>query len=518
MIPAWVWSILVVTIGCIAALILGSYLPDTGFDPIITLGLVFFTALCVLCAIYNNFPFLLALGSWIPFFPHIFASFPTIAYFLAWMAVVLFFRLCLQGYLSYRQSFTWSLLFIFAWVPVRFLMNPVTKLGSNAGGTGVSGAMPYFNYCLAACLMIFLGAVLNDRSKITYFMRWCGVVVYWSGMALLICAFIPATAPYLIAMGSFAAGNITEGVQRLVQLPGYGLFLVEVALCPALFRFRLRIFFGTRMAPLSVLGSFWTSAFLFVLGLVMIIVGGNRSALAAAVIVIPLILFLRRRSHATILSLALMAVLVVGLHFTVSSMNGDVPTLFRGLGALDPSIDKATGGDSSANWRYAVWDDGIKKIMEAPLTGKGFGNLPQHVESSDAEKSQDFETVLAGGLSHNGFINAAYGFGIPFSVALTVAIVVYFFKEAYLALRADKHDPEMQDLHAFLAAMFASYLLLIYSAFDLSSISVWIYVAMSCVLSHLPKQELLQSPDAGMPLRKYGEEPRPAGQYSYRPR
>lgn len=504
MIPAWVWTILIVVVGCIAALWLGSSLTDTGLDPSVTLLLVIFAAFCVVCAIYNNFPFLLAFGTWIPFFPHLFgaASFPTIGYFLLWMSLVLFFRLCLQGYLSYRQSFTWSLLIVFAWVPVRFAMNPVTKLGATAGGSGVSGAAPYFGYVLAGSLMVFIGAVLNDRNKITYFMRWCYIIVLLSGIGLTICAFVPATAPYLAAMGSFAAGDISEGVQRLVQLPGYGLFLVEVALCPALFRLK-----G------------WHSVIVFALGFFMIVLGGNRSALAGAVMVIPVILFLRRQSHATFMALFLMLGSMGLLHLVIASMDaGKIPPLLRSFGVFESKIDLSSGGAASAQWRYAVWRDGWNKIMETPLTGKGFGTLPAQVETPGSEKSTNFETVLAGGESHNGFINAAYGFGIPFMVALSTAIGLFFIKEAALALRADKHDPEMLELHAFLAGMFASYPLLIYTAFDLSIDMLWTYIAISCILSHLPRQELQQPADAGLSLRKYGEEPRPAGQYSYRPR
>ena len=76
----------------------------------------------------------------------------------------------------------------------------------------------------------------------------------------------------------------------------------------------------------------------------------------------------------------------------------------------------------------------------------------------------------------------------------------------------------MRDLHAFLAGMFASYPILIYTAFDFSVITLWTYVSISCILSHLPRQETSLSVDAGQPLRKYGEEPRPSGPYSYRPR
>ncbi|HEX4140417.1 MAG TPA: O-antigen ligase family protein [Candidatus Methylacidiphilales bacterium] len=504
MIPAWVWTILIVTVGSIGALWLGSYLPETGLNPLITLGFVFFAVFCVLCAVYNNFPFLLAFGTWVPFFPHILgpSSMPTIAYFMTWMAGVLFFRLCVQGYLSYRQSFNWFLLIAFAWVPVRFMLNPITKLGSTAGGSGVSGAMPYFGYVLAASLLIFLGAILTDRNKITYFMRWCYVVVLLGGIALTICAFIPATGPYLIMMGSFAAGNIGEGILRLVQLPGYGLFLVEVALCPALFRLK-----G------------WMCLIIFALGFFMIVLGGNRSAIAGALIAIPVILFLRRQTHTMFVTLCVMVAGVLAMRVTIDNMDSSkIPPLMRSFGLFDKKIEQASGGEASANWRYAVWQDGWKKIMQTPLTGKGFGNLPEHVESSDAQRSTDFEVVLAGGEAHNGFVNAAYGFGIPFMVWLSLAIILFFLKEAALAIRADPHDPEMRDLHAFLAGMFASYPILIYTAFDLSITLLWTYVGISCILSHLPRQDFHPPADAGLALRKYGEEPRPAGQYSYRPR
>jgi multisubunit Na+/H+ antiporter MnhC subunit len=502
MIPAWIWAAVITVIGGIVALWIGSTLPD--YDPFYAFFLIAMVVCCVLCAASNNFPLLLALGSWIPFFPHIgpFSSMPITTYFVGWMVGVLFFRLCLKGYLPYRRSYNWFLLLIFAWVPIRFLMNPVYKLGGTAGGSGVSGALPYFNYCLAGAMLVVVGAILTDRQKIISFLRWCFVVVLLVGIVFTICAFIPATAPYLVYMGSFNAGNISDGIQRLVQLPGYGLFLVEVALCPALFRLR-----G------------WTPAFVFVAGFFMIVVGGNRSAVAAAIIVIPVILLLRRQSHAVLLSLALTVAAIGLLRVTISNMDEqNIPGLVRSFGVFDEKIDEASGGKASAEWRYEVWRDGIAKIEEAPLVGKGFGNLPQHLENSDVERSTDFETVLAGGESHNGFINAAYGFGIPFTLALSVMIVWFLIKESAKALATDKHDPEFQQLHAFLAGMFATYPILIYTAFDMSVGLLWTYVSISCLISHLPPSDVQAIADPGASMRKYGEEARPVGAYAYRPR
>jgi O-antigen ligase len=235
--------------------------------------------------------------------------------------------------------------------------------------------------------------------------------------------------------------------------------------------------------------------------------------------VVPVILFLRRKSNAMILCMAVMVMAIGAIHFTVGNMDkSSIPPLMRSFGIFDSKIDEASGGDASAAWRYAVWQSGWEKIMETPLTGKGFGNLPLNVETEDPKTSTDFERVLAGGEAHNGFVTAAYGFGIPFMVALCIALGYYFLKEAILALRADEHDAEMHDLHAFLAAMFASYPILIYTAFDLSSDNLWVYVAISCILSHLPRRETTPSVDAGRPLRKNPEEAGAPLPYSYRPR
>ena len=191
-----------------------------------------------------------------------------------WAVFILFFRLCLMGSLNYLRSYNIFLLIVFAWVPIRFLMNPIHKFGASAGGSGVSGIAPYFGYAAAGFTIIVMGAILNSRVKVVSFLRWNFIFVMLVGIFLSACAFIPGTAPMLAAMGSFRAGNLGDGIQRLVQLPGYGLFLTEVALCPALFKLK-------RSHCVVV----------FLLGLFMMIIGGNRSAMAALFISVPVTLF-----------------------------------------------------------------------------------------------------------------------------------------------------------------------------------------------------------------------------------
>jgi len=103
-------------------------------------------------------------------------------------------------------------------------------------------------------------------------------------------------------------------------------------------------------------------------------------------------------------------------------------------------------------------------------------------------------------------------------LGLSAMILWFLLKEATIALTTDRHDPELRDLHAFLAGMFASYPILIYTGFDLSVGLLWTYAAISCILSHLPRTEIQSIAAAGPSLRKYGEEARPVGAYNYRPR
>jgi O-antigen ligase len=181
--------------------------------------------------------------------------------------------------------------------------------------------------------------------------------------------------------------------------------------------------------------------------------------------------------------------------------------LVRALGIFDSKIDEASGGDASAEWRYEIWQSGIDKIMEHPIIGKGFGNLPKHLDpgSTEVTQSTDFEVILAGGEAHNGFITAAYGFGIPFMLALTAGLFVRFFYQIRMALSADKHDLELRDLHAVLASMYPAYFVGIYSAFDMSVIGLWSYVGLGFILEHLPKSSTARDslPATAQPTEAY---------------
>lgn len=344
------------------------------------------------------------------------------------------------------------------------------------GGEGVSGANAYFLYFLAGVLVLTVGAILNSKKKLFAFARWSFRMSLFFGAALSVCAFFPVTmGPILARWGMFAAGNLTDNILRLVLLPGYGLQLVLVAFCPAMVQLKR-----------------YQAFFIFWAGLAMIILGGNRSAVAAMVLAIPIILFLRRKRHALAATIFIFVTGMVTLHFTIDQMNPtDIPALARGLGVFDDKIANATGGNASAQWRYSVWQSGIDKILQAPMIGKGFGNLDSRYnwnKTAGADASTDFELVLAAGLAHNGFISAAYGFGVPFMLALTGAMLVRMLSHSFSALRVGDEDLEARDLHAYVASSIATFGVLIYSAADMCAPGIWLTIALGFILDHVTRK------------------------------
>ena len=51
-------------------------------------------------------------------------------------------------------------------------------------------------------------------------------------------------------------------------------------------------------------------------------------------------------------------------------------------------------------------------------------------------------------------------------LALTAGLVLRFFSQVKMALKSDKHDRELRDLHALLASMYPAYSVGLYTGFD----------------------------------------------------
>ena len=478
MLPSKLVNAFIVFLGCIAAVNLGSFLSYTGDFGIYLLIIAVPTTLFALA---NNFPLLLAFVVWFPFpLPVPGMKLPLTVPLLALLGILSLFRVCMTRALSYVPSCNWWIFACYAWVPLRFLLKPVTKLGGNfSGGAGISGLTSYFGFISTAGLILLLGTVINTREKVIQAVVWSSRLCLFWAVCMLGAAFNPVIHTFFVAVGGFNAGEIVPGIYRIVQLPGYAYVLLGNAFCPYLFQIK-----KLKALRCVLFGLFC---------IFLIILGGNRSNLVASLVFLALLLVLNRRVVLGLfVSSTLFVILAVSTVLLQNVSEEQMPGFARILGVFSSHIDDASGGTASANWRYAVWDSGLKKIMDHPMVGNGFGNLPKHLDPVNTHLTADetdYEVVLAMGEAHNGFITAAYGFGIPMALGLTLAMAWRVLVHARAALLQDSRDLELREFHAFTAAFGAGSFVLIYSALDLSCVFIWFYISLGFVMTRLTRKQ-----------------------------
>ena len=99
MVPSWALTALIVFAGCILAYVIGATLPNYDVDVRgvnLQVYILVVAVVCTIGAVTNNFPALLAVGTWMPFAVPLagFSQFPVLIVILAWIGLMLFFRLC----------------------------------------------------------------------------------------------------------------------------------------------------------------------------------------------------------------------------------------------------------------------------------------------------------------------------------------------------------------------------------------------------------------------------------------
>ena len=110
MVPTWVGTLLVLLAGCFLAYFIGATLPDYDVEihgVNMQIYIVIVALVCVIAAVTNNFPVLLAIGLWMPFVLPLgmFSAFPTVVLVLIWMAVILFFPFVPHRNFTLREIF-----------------------------------------------------------------------------------------------------------------------------------------------------------------------------------------------------------------------------------------------------------------------------------------------------------------------------------------------------------------------------------------------------------------------------
>jgi O-antigen ligase len=271
-----------------------------------------------------------------------------------------------------------------------------------------------------------------------------------------------------------------NGWLRFVVLPGFGLLLIALILFPHLYPIsqRNRLFLGA-------------------LGGIAVIMGGNRTSLVMAFIIILTAALVRGRTRMFVSLLTITVVALVSFHFI-----GEHLQFRRGVGFLrvlsltSRRVAEKTDAAESIIWRKLRWQRAINEIRQNPFFGKGYGGLENAwLFSSMAEvESALVEVDLVSGGVHNGYLSAAYSLGIPAALIFAAALIAQGITSARRARRLAEDDPQESEFHAFVCGNLAAMAFAIYVGTDLNNPLLWFYMGFGTLLtrfsSRRPAEEL----------------------------
>lgn len=384
----------------------------------------------------------------------------------------------------------------FGWVLIRYCIDPVLP---NAIGFGasVTGFRSYLNYIICFALVVFLSASCRRREDVVALIRWIGIFALCFTLLLmpLVLTKSMAVAQQLSSLGMFVT-TFDNGWLRFVVLPGFGCTLISLGLFPGLTgwsRVYRRIMIG--------------------IGVLAVIMGGNRGSFIIAFILLLVIAWVRRRLLgfslvATTLVLCLVAFRYVGDRFDFEHGVG----FFRILSLTSQRVARQTNADETMTWRQQRWKRAIEDIRNRPWIGYGYGGLENaFVYGTSAQFEMAMVDIdVANGTLHNGFIASARAFGIPGLLLFVIAYVGRIVFNAKRTVRFRVSDPVVSDLHCFVFAYLVAMGVAIFVGADLNSPVIWFYLALGDLVAEFKKGEAVTAGALGEQETELTLMPRPA--------
>jgi len=363
----------------------------------------------------------------------------------------------------------------FGWVLIRYCIDPVLP---NAFGFGaaVTGFRSYLNYIICFALVLFLSASCRSREDVLALIRWLGIFSLAFALLLMPLALTKsmAVAQQLTNLGMFVT-TFDNGLLRFVVLPGFGCTLITLGLFPSLTDW-------SRVYRRVMIG----------IGVLAVIMGGNRGSFIIAFILLLVIAWVRRRLLgfclvASSLVLCLVAFRYIGDRFNFESGVG----FFRILALTSHRVATESGADATVTWRERRWERAMQDIRNRPWIGYGYGGLENaFVFGTTAQfDSAVLEMDVANGTIHNGFLASARGFGIPGLLLFMIAYIGRSVFNAKRTVRFRDSDPVVSDLHCFVLAYLVAMGVAIYVGCDLNSPILWLYITLGDVVAGVKKAE-----------------------------
>lgn len=377
---------------------------------------------------------------------------------------------------TYRHCFTIGFTVFFAWVAFRYCLNPVMP-NVRGFGTNVSGFRAYMDYGVSFMLLVLLPFIVTTREDALRLVRWLGGL---SIFFILVLTPFMFTKSFTVAtwLARFGVPPMTfdNGWLRFVALPAFGHILVLLSLLPELG-------FGLKRRSRILLAG---------LGIIAIILGGNRSSMAMAFAMACVVFFLRRRIIVLSLMIVAIGLTLVSFHFIGERINLNQPTvLLRLLSVTSSRVAQASGAADTVEWRKVRWERSMELIRRNPYFGSGYGGLQNAWVFRDLNEFSDamVDVAVAAGSIHNGYLASACALGIPGTVLFVITFAVQIFTNGRRALRLDKADPRMSGLHIFICAQLVGIMLWIFAGVDLNHFFIWFYLGLGIVVRRLSQRE-----------------------------
>jgi len=361
----------------------------------------------------------------------------------------------------------------FTWVVLRYCMKPAipNMLGF---GMNVTGFRAWLNYFLSFCVLFFIGRFVANRAGLLKLMRWLAYVSIF-----FIVLFVPLTFTRSLLLGNLFlqlgmyVTTFDNGVLRFVALPEFGLFLLSLLLLPSLLK-------------LSRVG-WWV---VFALGTMAVVLGGNRSSLGMAFIVVTVIPVLGRK-YLQFAMITGSALLLSAVGYFAGPALSQLPHtgFLRSFGLVSPHLSEVTGGDANMEWREVRWERGMEEIHKHPLIGEGYGGLENAFESDTLTDEESQEMSLATGGVHNGYIASALALGIPAALLFIYILIAQIFVNARRCWVLQKADPVVSEAHCLVCANLLASVASIFFGTDTNDPSIWFLFALGLFVRQLRRPE-----------------------------
>jgi O-antigen ligase len=374
-----------------------------------------------------------------------------------------------------RILLPWPIVLFLGWVLMRYCVDPVLP---NATGFGenVTGFRPYLNYGIDLFLILFLCAVLRRREDFLLLIHWLVFFSFFFIVLLtpLIFTKSVAVANFLTRSGMFVT-VFDNGWLRFVSLPFFGCVLLAVALFPNLYFIRR----FSRNAAVIV-------------GIMVIVMGGNRSSFLIAILLFLVTALVRRR----LVAFGLVALAFVGC-LALFRYLGENVEFERGVGFLrimslvSQRVAQETGADANFDWRIVRWERAIQDVRKKPMLGWGYGGLENAFVFRDyaefAAAAVDWD--VASGTIHNGFISGARALGIPGLILFIIAFSHQLNLTGKRLMQLRGVEPILGDFYGFAFVNLAALTIAISTGVDLNSPTLWFFLILGEVIQRIQKSE-----------------------------